>query len=411
MSLPLAWLLIWVFVGGCFTLILQRLPYLQGDAGRQRLFVGALALFSLALLFTVAGPSPAPPSGAFSGATGVSPHNNADGAVAPRAPPADCSAQLAGFSTSESSCPSNDFFTDLYNAGFACKPATIINVGANKGYVLTEMLAIFAPLVGVGPRAQYDAIMASGKAINEFTACGMCDDCKKPPPPSSAASCPAPLAPITLHAFEPTSDAFGFLEGLAGLVAAAGDFAAHVHLHLHRAAVVENQTATPAVHFSNCAGGGEGCAITTGAVGGGVVAVPAFSIDTWARDEGVRAISMLFVDAEGFDPAVLRGARGMLEGGRVAVLAFEVNSLGLWLAGDADDSINAILGWLDRDAGMDCFQMQRETFTPKGRAVKLTGCEAPEEKAWSNVLCVRREERAMLAVLEERTKQVVTPTA
>ena len=118
----------------------------------------------------------------------------------------------------------------------------------------------------------------------------------------------------------------------------------------------------------------------------------------------MRAIDLLFVDAEGYDPAVLRGARGMLEGGRVAVLAFEVNSLGLWLAGD---SVNAILGWLDRDAGMDCFQMQRETFTPKGRAVKLTGCEAPEEMAWSNVLCVRREERAMLAVLDARAKQEV----
>jgi hypothetical protein len=162
------------------------------------------------------------------------------------------------------------------------------------------------------------------------------------------------------------------------------------------------------VRFSNCAGGGEGCAITSGAVGGGVVTVPAFSIDTWAEGEGVRTIDMLFVDAEGYDPAVLRGARGMLEGGRVAVLAFEVNSLGLWLAGD---SINAILGWLDRDAGMDCFQMQRETFTPKGRAVKLTGCEAPEEMAWSNILCVRREERAMLAVLDARTKQVRTPDA
>ena len=78
----------------------------------------------------------------------------------------------------------------------------------------------------------------------------------------------------------------------------------------------------------------------------------------------------------------------------------------MWLAGD---SVNAILRWLDRDAGMTCFQMQRETFKPKGRAVKLTGCEVPEEKAWSNVLCVRREERAMLAVLDARTKQIITP--
>ena len=380
------------------------MSYLQGDAGLLRLLAGALALFSLALLSSVAVSSPSDT---------VSPHSAggvvADGGAAVAAvvaAPADCRAQLAGFSTSESSCPSNDFFTDLYDAGFACRPATIVNVGANKGYALTEMLSIFAPLAGVGPRAQFNAIMASGKALNEFTACGMCDDCTKPPPPSTAAACPAPLAPITLHAFEPTSDAFGFLEGLAGLVAGAGGPGAHVRLRLHKAAVVENQTATPFVRFSNCAGGGEGCAITSAAAGDGVVTVPAFSIDTWARDEGVLAIDMLFVDAEGYDPAVLRGARGMLEGGRVAVLAFEVNSLGMWLAGD---SVNAILRWLDRDAGMTCFQMQRETFTPKGRAVKLTGCEVPEEKAWSNVLCVRREERAMLAVLDARTKQIITP--
>lgn len=380
------------------------------------MFLGALALFSLALLSSVSplGANSVADSGgdgAATAATATPPASPLSGAAAaaaaPRAP-ADCGAQLAGFSTSESSCPSNDFFTDLYDAGFACRPATIVNVGANKGYALTEMLSIFAPLAGVGPRAQFNAIMASGKALNEFTACGMCDDCTKPPPPSTAAACPAPLAPITLHAFEPTSDAFGFLEGLAGLVAGAGGPGAHVRLRLHKAAVVENQTATPFVRFSNCAGGGEGCAITSAAAGDGVVTVPAFSIDTWAQDEGVRAIDVLFVDAEGFDPAMLRGARGMLEGGRVAVLAFEVNSLGLWLAGD---SVNAIVGWLDRGAGMDCFQMQRETFTPKGRAVKLTGCEAPEEKAWSNVLCVRREDRAMLAVLDARAMQAVKPNA
>ena len=108
----LTWAL-WVFGGGCFTLFLQRhLSYLQGDAGRLRLLAGALALFSIALLST-ASVSPRSASDLIGGgssgggASGVAGGGGSGGvaaaaaaAAAPQAP-ADCRAQLAGFSISE----------------------------------------------------------------------------------------------------------------------------------------------------------------------------------------------------------------------------------------------------------------------------------------------------------------------
>ena len=333
-------------------------------------------LHAPAFLFSVP-PSPSPRP-----ATSLSPSPH------PSLPP--CPPSLTARDFSDSSCPSSDFFTALYDAGLACKPATIVDVGANKGYVVAELLSIFAPQLGVNPPALGSAIAASGKAFNPFTGCGMCDDCTKSPPPSAAAACPGPPAPIVVHAFEPTEDAFSMLEvQLAGIVRA-GDAAGAVTLHLHRRPVVEDQAAAPTALFTNCRGGGEGCSIVGSAVEG-AVRLNTSSLDLWAAGEGVGTVDVLVVDAEGFDPAVLRGGARMLAEGRVRVLAFEYNNQNLW----ATESLGDVVGWLDENGGFDCVLMQQ------GRAKRLTKCWNPsfEGRAWSNVLCVRREERLMHAAL------------
>ena len=247
-------------------------------------------------------------------------------------PAAPCAASRARLDVAASSCPSSDFFTELYNADFACKPAVLVDVGANKGYVVAEMLAIFAPALGVAPPALGAAIAASGAAFNEVTGCGICDDCKHTPPPSSAAHCAA-QARVVVHAFEPVPDNVDMLNlrlgpllrAAPGAGAAAAAAAAAVSLHVHAAAVVEDAAATPSVVVSNCRGGGEGCGVlgAGAAEGADAVRVPAVSLDAWAAGAGVASIDLLFIDAEGADPLVLRGAAALLGAGRVRALVFE----------------------------------------------------------------------------------------
>lgn len=298
---------------------------------------------------------------------------------------------MAALDFSQSNCPTSDFFTALYDAGFACKPATLINVGANKGYLVAEMLAIFSPQSGADPIALGNGIRASGRADNEFTACGYCDDCKHMPPQSAAAACPGAPPRITVHAFEPVQGNFYFLENqLAPLLRADGP----VSLTLHRAAVVENQTATPSVMFSDCTGGSEVCHIipNEAAVQEGykAVMVPTVSLDRFADSAGLGVVDFLFVDAEGYDPSVLRGAGGLLGAGRVRALVFEYNRMNNW----DHEELGDLLSYLEHTGGFDCWLLQ------DGFAVLLTGCwDRGKGKSWSNVLCVRREERALHAVM------------
>ena len=158
-----------------------------------------------------------------------------------------CGMQREFLSFYESECPSSDFFVALYDAGFACKPVSIINVGANKGYLISELLAIFAPHVGVTPPALGDAIRTSGLAGNDLNnICGNCGDCLHTPAPSKALSCPINPALVQVHAIEPVTDNLNILSH--ALVPLLHD-ANSVSLFLHRFAVVENQTATPSVFF------------------------------------------------------------------------------------------------------------------------------------------------------------------
>jgi FkbM family methyltransferase len=322
----------------------------------------------------------------------------------PRAagPAAPCAASRARLDFASSSCPSSDFFTELYNADFACKPAVLVDVGANKGYVVAEMLAIFAPALGVAPPALGAAIAASGAAFNEVTGCGICDDCKHTPPPSSAARCAA-QARVVVHAFEPVPDNVDMLNlrlgpllrAAPGAGAAAAAAAAAVSLHVHAAAVVEDASATPSVVVSNCRGGGEGCGVlgAGAAEGADAVRVPAVSLDAWAAGAGVASIDLLFIDAEGADPLVLRGAAALLGAGRVRALVFEYNAHGRWKS----ESLGDVVAWLDDNAngGFDCFLIQQSV------AVLLTRCwdAALEARFWSNVLCVRRAESKLHAAM------------
>ena len=92
------------------------------------------------------------------------------------------------------------------------------------------------------------------------------------------------------------------------------------------------------------------------------------------------------MDAEGYDPGVIRGAMELLKRGSIRVLVFEYHAIETWEFENLDD----ILISLSQNANMDCWLLQH------GFAVLLTGCwTADWGKSWSNVLCVKRSDFAL----------------
>jgi hypothetical protein len=139
-------------------------------------------------------------------------------------------------------------------------------------------------------------------------------------------------------------------------------------------------------------GGIEGCGALAdgdaGGAGGSAAVVPATTLDAWAAAAGVRRIDLLALDVEGLEPTVLNGTRALLARRAVRALLFEYGSKRDW----ARAALRDVVADLD-SFGYDCFYFQRDTL------LRLTRCwhELFEDKFWSNVLCVSRGERALLA--------------
>jgi FkbM family methyltransferase len=231
---------------------------------------------------------------------------------------AERDSQRGRISFGDSQCPSNSFLSTVYETAIGCgRDSVIVNVGANKGYVVAEVLSIFAPQVCIGPVRLGKAIAQSGLAFNAVTGCGICNDCAADPAPSSAESCAGPPARVDIHAFEPVPDNVLMMRTL---LAPMLEGAEAVSFTIHAVAVVRDAAAVTTVPFSNCRGGGEGCSIQS-AAGEGTVNVPTASLDLWAQRElgASTTIDLLFIDAEGFDPDVLRGADTLLRAGRVRI--------------------------------------------------------------------------------------------
>ena len=297
-----------------------------------------------------------------------------------------------------SHCPSSDFLNLVYEAAFGCgRDALVVNVGANKGYLIAELVAIFAPRATVGPKRLGLAIQESGLMESFQSLCGVCWDCMSDPAPSSAVSCAGRAAHLTVHAFEPLPANVHLLRTVLEpmLAEAAVDV---VSFTLHAAAVVRDAAAVPSVHFPDCATGIENCFIQKES-SGKTVNVPTASLDLWARRELGRAgvIDLLFIDAEGFDPDVIRGADELLRAGRVRILQFENHAINLW----RDESLEAMVDSLN-ERGYSCFLIGARAST-----TLLTACFEPalmNRKVWSNVLCIRRSERETLAAFLALTK-------
>jgi FkbM family methyltransferase len=339
----------------------------------------------------------------------------------------------------QSACPGNEWWGLLYAAGLSCRDLTLVDIGANKGYVLATWMEMVRPESGVSPRALLQRFQARFGEEGE-TMEGQCNDYEDPPLAhvasrtcrsggvAAAAAAAAVVGggrggssgkggkgggaaveekgeeeeeeevgaagfSVSLHAFEPTA---GNIQILSEVLKPWVEASANVQLTVHGKAVVGDPH-TRQVEFGACLLGSEKCGVRTEGFEGDSslsmgAMVPAVTVDAFVEEEGLDVLDILAIDAEGMDPEVIKGADALLLRQGVRLLMFEYHMLRAWSSALLEDVVVKLDGY-----GYDCFFLQR------GRAVvRLTGCWHPrlETHNWGNVMCVLRREVGMLAVLQ-----------
>ena len=130
------------------------------------------------------------------------------------------------------------------------------------------------------------------------------------------------------------------------------------------------------------------------------VQLQATSVDAYMANRSLPQLDALFVDTEGYDPAVLAGSARLLTQGKIRYVEFEVHED---LDGTpwAESPMTGVVAELD-EHGYSCYWMGQSMLT------KITGCTHGLEPlydsaGWSNVACVLRSD-PWLAVLDQFDK-------
>jgi FkbM family methyltransferase len=112
-----------------------------------------------------------------------------------------------------------------------------------------------------------------------------------------------------------------------------------------------------------------------------VTKVSVITLDDYCRDHRVEFIDFLKIDVEGFELAVLRGARGMLASGKIAAIQFEFNEMNVTGRTFLSDFMN-YLG--------TTFSVYR--ILPHGLLKLVSGNHWHNEQfAYQNLLAVRKQ--------------------
>jgi hypothetical protein len=335
-------------------------------------------------------------------------------------------------------CPSSrwkDVIAPLLLLESNSRGLTFVNAGANKGFAVSEFLQRFWTPFPTSREWGGNATKIKPSLMHK---CGFCGDCSLPPPS------PALRAPsVTVHAFELLASNAKLLSLLFERFAVPGE--------VHSLALSSKQAKTSrtlprpqggrAMHylrvvilvrgldnplFTDFTGsayrpfvartGQENAAAST-VHARWTERVGTTSVDAFATSRALERVDWLALDAEGWDPIILRGARRMLSERRISIVEFEytpsawARAVGAGVAsveqpsaaaGDgaaavagakaaavATDELVHTLAML-RDSGYTCFwQGGRRTGSEAGGALapvrRSLGCDTV--RLTGNVLC------------------------
>ena len=309
-----------------------------------------------------------------------------------------------------SACPSLAILAALQAAEpDAGGSLTLVNVGANKGYGVAEVMALWRLDVGVSPASVHADLKGAHPDAPADAIRGVCSDGEEVvPEPAATANLPV----LTVHAVEPVPPNIGLLRRLARTVNGA-HVPTPVRMYVHPGAVGPDADAALGFDQAACEHvGRESCQME--ALRPGLVPVTGWTLDSFFAEHGLtmellpggrrgdagagaavaaprppgRRSIFLKIDAEGYDGAILMNATTGPESALDAARAveFEYHNVGKWGPNAGQVRLEDVVKKMD-GTGMDCYL----EFADK--LVHLTGTcwAAPYEFfQWSNVLCVRR---------------------
>ena len=293
----------------------------------------------------------------------------------------------------------------------------MLNIGANKGYLSTSLLAHWKPWYGVTNQHLKSYLDGAMPGKEENVKCGVCKDCHETAVgadlPRLAAEAGLTQAQasspelqsflqsrlaMSIFAFEPTPSNFGLLQGYATLLAKSPSVN-HTGSFIPVPAGIANFTGT--AQFEERGAGDEGSSLGNVNKGDGqMVEVAITTVDAFLRERVDPSQEMIIdlnhIDTEGYDPAAIAGSAGSLPYTRL--LGFEYHDLAMWQT----TSLESVVASLDQQFGFDCYLEWGSMF------VRLNGgCwhRNYEFKSWSNVLCVNRRDAEWARAIARKATQ------
>ncbi len=309
---------------------------------------------------------------------------------------------------SHSACPDAawmDSFPALMRSGETTlnrdAPLIVLDVGCNKGYTSADFMDLVSPVDGFNPDSLVRAIRAVAReAGTKFKRdCGVCGDCLRPKNKQRSKR-----ERVQVHCFEPSPATYQMLTKVRDKLAFNQPKPGGAEWKLHNVGLHEKEGVLAWHPACRDRVGDELCSIVSedapDAIKVGVTTIDAFAERELPKES---LIHMLKVDAEGLDPAVLRGAIETLRKRRAVMVMFEFNPglrdkkppYGMWGTAPGLTKLLDVTKWLDT-LSYDCYLDSRVNSGPtKGAPAlyRITGkClrSDPRIVGWSNVICASR---------------------
>jgi FkbM family methyltransferase len=263
-----------------------------------------------------------------------------------------------------------------------------VDVGANKGYLAAATVGLWLPQSGVSP-VSCGAVLRALPGGRD-PGCGVCQDCREElaAPAASAADVAwlATQGKVSVFAVEPQPSNFELVLGVAAAWSAAGLPGALLPCQL----ALSDYEGTASMEDRGR--GDEGSSLGNENVANG----PKYSVRVTTLDAlvasdvdpaGESLLDGVFIDAEGYDPAVIDGGLESLVYARVVVFEY-----GSWVTTfprmkRRKRYLSEVVDKMDF-LGFTCY------LTWEGALFRLTGCWAPEFEfnGWANVMCANRRD-------------------
>ncbi|KAI9031373.1 hypothetical protein DFJ74DRAFT_655509 [Hyaloraphidium curvatum] len=320
-------------------------------------------------------PPPLPPA----------PSQQAAGECAPHPAVLAAFRRVDDWSRDGSGCPTDALWDALAAAG--PPPKALVNVGCNRGYNLAGWLGRYAPAAGiVDGRSWLRALEAvkntSGPVLKEGQ-CGACGNCRE----KYGARDPAPAEPPRIACMDAAVANVGLVNRILAHLGLAEPRQGVPRIDVSLLAFAGPGPANRTLYFPRVPEG-DPRGILGADPGNDSDPVPVSTVDEWHARASAAGfpgeIDLLEVDAEGLDPAILRGAAGTLSSGAVRAVLFEHNTMGQWTNEPLKRTVDLLEG-----TGMACYLLSK-----RKRVWRIGGCDWIEDlgkkRKWANVMCFRR---------------------